>query len=182
MNEEVISLHPGAFVRELVEQLSSGEIMIAASWRRVLAFALDVLFVGGCMMLLTSGWIASAWNPSLLSVDTWWFMLLNWVVIFSSFWLYFKYTGRWMQRSLGQRFMHLAVIYGDATLMPEQEWGRRAVAKLRYIIPVLGLLVGVYDLIRIHRSETHQTSIDWRTNSIVVMDWSLPSEIRIHLR
>ena len=29
MNEEVISLHPGAFVRELVEQLSSGEIMIA---------------------------------------------------------------------------------------------------------------------------------------------------------
>lgn len=179
MSEDAISHHPGTFVRELVEQIATGEIMLAVSWRRVLAFALDVLFVGGCLMLFTRGWIASAWNPSLISTQTWWFMLVNWLIIFSSFWLYFKYTGRWMQRSLGQRFMRLAVIYGDTTLMTEGNWGRRALLKLRYIIPIIGLLFGAYDVIRIHHSETHQTSLDWRTNTIVVMDWSLPAEIRV---
>ena len=150
MDGDIITHNPGSFVRELVEQIATGEIMIATSWRRAIAFALDVFFVGACLMLFTKGWIASAWNPSIVNTETWWFMLVNWLLIFASFWLYFKYTGRWMQRSLGQRFMRLAIIYGDATLMPEQAWDHRAFAKLRYIIPVLGFAFGVYDLSLIH--------------------------------
>ena len=87
-----------------------------------------------------------------------------------------------MQRSLGQRFMKLAIIYGDGTMMPEGNWGKRAFYKLRYTLPLIGIIIGIIDLIKIMRSETHQSRIDWYNNTIVVMEWSLPVEIRSILK
>ncbi len=87
-----------------------------------------------------------------------------------------------MQRSLGQRFMKLAIIYGDGTMMPKENWEKRAFYKLRYVLPVIGIILGIIDLIKIMRSETHQSRIDWYNNTIVVMEWSLPVEIRSILK
>ena len=87
-----------------------------------------------------------------------------------------------MQRSLGQRFLKLAIIYGDGTMMPDKNWEKREFYKLRYLLPVIGIILGILDLIKIMNSETHQSRIDWYTNTIVVMDWSLPSEIRVLLK
>ena len=87
-----------------------------------------------------------------------------------------------MQRSLGQRFMKLAIIYGDKTAVPQENWGKRAFYKLRYILPIIGQFLGIIDLIKIMNGETHQSRIDWYNNTIVVMDWSLPSELRAILK
>ena len=66
--------------------------------------------------------------------------------------------------------------------MPEKNWEKRAFYKLRYLLPLIGIILGIIDLIKIMNSETHQSRIDWYTNTIVVMDWSLPSEIRVLLK
>ena len=46
---------------------------------------------------------------------------------------------------------------------------------------IIGAIIGILDLIKIMHSETHQSRIDWYTNTIIVMDWALPSEIRVLL-
>ena len=167
--------------KKIVSQISEGNIVIAIWWKRAIAYILDNMFVIGILMLLTQGRISDAWNLDLLMTDVRY--SINWFLIFAGFWLYFKYTGKAMQRSLGQRFMKLAIIYGDGTMVPENNWGKRAFYKLRYVLPIpIGLIIGAFDLIKIIKSDTHQSRIDWYTNTIVVMDWSLPIEIRTILK
>lgn len=164
---------------------SEGGIVIAIWWKRAIAYVLDAMFVVGLLFISTKGAISFAWELSYLINDfgeqLLWFTI-NWFLIFAAFWLYFKYTGRIMQRSLGQRFMKLAIIYGDSTMVPQQTWEKRAFYKLRYVLPIVGIIIGIIDLIKIMKGETHQSRIDWYTNTIVVMDWSLPMEIRSILK
>jgi|TARA_B100001540_G_C15732674_1_gene608361 hypothetical protein len=171
--------------KQMVADLSKENIVIAIWWKRAFAFVLDIIFILGTLVLFTSGRITFAWEFIILfenpSETIFWF-LINWFLIFAAFWLYFKYSGRIMQRSLGQRFLKLAIIYGDGTMMPEKNWEKRAFYKLRYLLPLIGIIIGIIDLIKIMRGETHQSRIDWYTNTIVVMDWSLPSEIRVLLK
>tara|TARA_X000000368_G_scaffold181223_1_gene143087 strand:- start:962 stop:1495 length:534 start_codon:yes stop_codon:yes gene_type:complete len=171
--------------KNIVSENSEENIVIAIWWKRAIAYSLDAIFVVGILFLFTKGQISFAWELSNLfnNFSDWiiWF-LVNWILIFAAFWLYFKYTGKIMQRSLGQRFMKLAIIYGDGTMMPEGNWGKRAFYKLRYTLPLIGIIIGIIDLIKIMRSETHQSRIDWYNNTIVVMEWSLPVEIRSILK
>ena len=167
--------------KKIMSQISEGNIVIAIWWKRAIAYILDSIFIIGVLMLLTNGRISDAWDLNLLLYDKRYF--INWFLLFAGFWLYYKYTGKIMQRSLGQRFMKLAIIYGDGTIVPENNWGKRSFYKLRYALPLpIGLIIGIIDLIRIMRSDTHQSRIDWYTNTIVVMDWSLPVEIRTILK
>ena len=172
--------------KKILSQISEGNIVIAMWWKRAIAYALDAMFIIGLLFLFTKGRISYAWELSFLIdnlADTLLWFVINWFLIFAAFWLYFKYTGRLMQRSLGQRFMKLAIIYGDGTMVPENNWGKRSFYKIRYVLPIpIGLIIGVIDLIRIMRTDTHQSRIDWFTNTIVVMDWSLPIEIRTILK
>ena len=39
---------------------------------------------------------------------------------------------------LGQRAFRIALVHDDGTLLPEDHWGPRAAAKLRYLIPFIG--------------------------------------------
>ena len=171
--------------KKIVSESFKENLVIAIWWKRAMAFVLDAIFIIGVLVICTKGRISYAWelyilieNPSETII---WF-LVNWFLIFAASWLYFKYSGRLMQRSLGQRFLKLAIIYGDGTMMPENNWEKRAFYKLRYLLPIIGVFIGILDLIKIMRSETHQSRIDWYTNTIVVMDWSLPSEIRVLLK
>ena len=171
--------------KKLVSEKLEEGIVIAIWWKRAIAYALDAIFVFGLLFIFTSGQISYAWELSILinnPIDTFFWFLVNWLLIIATFWLYFKYSGKSMQRSLGQRFMKLAIIYGDGTMVPEGKWGKRAFYKLRYVFPIIGIIIGIIDLIKIMRSETHQSRIDWYTNTIVVMEWSLPIEIRSILK
>ncbi len=171
--------------KKIISQSSEDGIVIAIWWKRAIAYVLDAMFVIGLLFLFTKGRISYAWELTYLIQDpagTLLWFTINWFLIFTAFWLYFKYTGRIMQRSLGQRFMKLAIIYGDSTTVPQQIWEKRAFYKLRYALPIIGVIIGIIDLIKIMRGETHQSRIDWYTNTIVVMDWSLPIEIRSILK
>tara|TARA_Y100001980_G_C14553132_1_gene338091 strand:+ start:2729 stop:3271 length:543 start_codon:yes stop_codon:yes gene_type:complete len=171
--------------KDLVSELSQENIVIAIWWKRAVAFVLDAIFILGILVVFTRGAITYAWefmilveNPS----ETFVWFIINWCLIFGTFWLYFKYSCKTMQRSLGQRFMKLAIIFGDQTAVPQENWGKRALYKLRYVLPIVGQILGVIDLLKIMNGETHQSRIDWYNNTIVVMDWSLPTELRSILR
>ena len=171
--------------KNLVSELSNDNIVIALWWKRAIAFVLDVIFIIGILVLFTNGRILYASELYYFIEDpkgTFFWFLINWILILGSFWLYFKYSCKTMQRSLGQRFMKLAIIFGDRTAVPEEYWGKRAFYKLRYILPIIGQFLGLIDLLKIMQGETHQSRIDWYNNTIVVMDWSLPSELRAILK
>ena len=158
------------------------DIMLAPIWRRCGAFILDYIAIMGILYIITSGGIMVSWQIGLLVTPDWWIVLIQWVILFVAFWLYLKYTGQHFQRSFGQHWFNLAIIHGEGTLFPAEEWSRRSLAKLRYVIPVIGFFFGLYDLFRIYKSETHQTTVDWKNNSISVMVWSLPVTLRNGIR
>ena len=77
-------------------------MVIAIWWKRAIAFVLDIIFILGILVILTRGTITFAWELKILienpSETIFWF-LINWFLIFAAFWLYFKYSGRIMQRN-----------------------------------------------------------------------------------
>ncbi len=158
------------------------DIVLAPIWRRGGAFVLDYIAIMGLLYIFTKGGIMVSWKIGLLVTGDWWLVLLHWAIIFVAFWLYLKYSGKHFQRSLGQHWFNLVIIHGSGTLFPHDEWTKRSLAKLRYIIPLIGLFIGLYDLYKIYSSETHQTTLDWKNNSIVVMVWSLPINLRNGIR
>ena len=76
----------------------------------------------------------------------------------------------------------LAVVVEDGSGMTSQMWDTRALRKLLYLIPVLNLYLGAYDLARISQRHTHQSNIDLHVGSIVVHADSLPPASRRHIR
>jgi hypothetical protein len=76
----------------------------------------------------------------------------------------------------------IAVIAEDGSGMTSQMWDRRALRKLLYLLPVLNLYFGAYDLARISQRHTHQSNIDLHVGSIVAHADSLPPASRRHIR
>ena len=76
----------------------------------------------------------------------------------------------------------LAVVVEDGSGMTSQMWDMRALRKLLYLIPVLNLYFGAYDLARISQRHTHQSNVDLIVGSIVVHADSLPPASRRHIR
>ena len=110
--------------------------------------------------------------------------LWSWILFFGAFWLYWKYTGRAYGRSLGQRAFRIALVHDDGTLLPEDHWGPRAAAKLRYLIPFIGWFwFGARDLWKARSSGAeYRTGVDRAHHTVAAVDWSLPSETRHGLR
>ena len=105
-------------------------------------------------------------------------------LFFGAFWLYWKYTGRAYGRSLGQRAFRIALVHDDGTLLPEDHWGPRAAAKLRYLIPFVGWFwFGARDLWKARSAGAeYRTGVDRAHHTVAAVDWSLPSETRLGLR
>ena len=78
--------------------------------------------------------------------------------------------------------MRVAIVHDDASLLTEQHWNKRAILKLRYIIPVLGIFIGFIDLFYAHFTKEKRTLLDKSNFSIAVLDWTLPAESRFQLR
>ena len=183
MAESAVSLHSANPAKQLVQQDVPEGVLLSPAWKRVAAYFLDVIFIIGLLMRLTRGTVV-AWLYSISGLfNSPHIVILHWIILFTIHWLYFKYTGLWMSRSLGQRWFGIALVHHDATPLGPRHWGKRAFAKTKYAIPVFGQLGwGLYDYLRIRREEHHRSSIDENNGTIAAVAWSLPPSTRAMLR
>ena len=162
-------------------------MLIAPAWKRVAAFMLDVVLISIVLSFFTQGaLLASLFNYQLLSEDlrSVAFFFVNWFILLSAIYLYFKWTGRVIGRSLAQRGFRIAIVHDNGTPLEDHHWGPRAVGKMVYLIPIAGpLWFGLRDVLRGRSKESeYRTSIDKTHHTVAAVDWSLPSETRLRLR
>lgn len=179
MADEVVSIHQGS--NPAREAVQSDDVKLTSTWKRAAAYLLDIFLLNAVLGIVTAGRFSVmmwSWN----GVDAIHLLLLHWIIFLTLHWLYFKYTGRSIGRSLGQRWFRIAIVHDDGTILGESHWGPRSFAKLRYAIPIIGWFIGIADLIKYHRSEDHRTKIDLSNHTVAAVDWSLPQMTRERLR
>ena len=104
------------------------------------------------------------------------------LILSVSTWLYFRATGIVFSRSLGQRMFSIAIVAEDGSEMTSDMWDKRSLGKLLFLIPLFNLYHAAYEIQRIRQRHTHQSNLDRRIGSIVVISNSLPPALRRHLR
>jgi uncharacterized RDD family membrane protein YckC len=156
--------------------------ILASGVRRTASFTVDVVIVTTILMVVTGGRVIDAWNLTLWSSYDFHYALAQAFVVLVAHWLYWRLTGVTYSRSLGQRMLGLAVVVEDGSGMTSQMWDERAARKLLYLIPVLNLYFGAYELARISQRHTHQSNVDLKVGSIVVHADSLPPASRRHIK
>jgi hypothetical protein len=85
-------------------------------------------------------------------------------------------------RSLGQRMFGLAVVCDDGSGVTGEMWDRRSLRKLIYLLPIVNLYFGAYEMARISQRHTHQSNIDLEIGTIVAHADSLPPASRRHIK
>ena len=78
--------------------------------------------------------------------------------------------------------MRIAIVHDDGSLLGEAHWGRRAAHKIKYVIPFVGILFGIWDVLQTSRNETKRSPVDLANHTVAAVDWSLPVETRGGLR
>ncbi|MDA7846150.1 RDD family protein [Euryarchaeota archaeon] len=188
MADSPVSVHQGGGTLAQAVLASAPEgMLIAPVWKRVAAYMLDVVLLSIVLEFVTGGWLlASLTNVSLLSqgAKSALFFFVNWFILLSAIYLYFKWTGRVIGRSLAQRGFRIAIVHDNGTPLEDHHWGPRAVGKMVYLIPIAGpLWFGLRDVLRGRSEEDeYRTSIDKTHHTVAAVDWSLPSETRLRLR
>ena len=148
---------------------------------------LDVLLISIVLTFLTGGQLTlNLLNFELLNGGAQYMLFFssNWVILLTSHWLYWKYTGRAYGRSLGQRAFRIAIVHDNGTVLEKHHWGPRAVSKLVYLLPIIGpLWFGMRDAFKARsKDEEYRTAIDIKNHTVAAVDWSLPVETRNKLR
>ena len=156
--------------------------ILAGAGRRGGALVIDMTLLLAILAIATRGRIFNAWNIRLIpsfDVHYWIAMVL---ILCVSTWLYFRATGIVFSRSLGQRMFSIAIVAEDGSEMTSDMWDRRSLGKLLFLIPLFNLYHAAYEIQRIRQRHTHQSNLDRRIGSIVVISNSLPPALRRHLR
>jgi len=183
-----LNLSGGTLAKQIVSAEDGGHwplpegAILASGVRRTVAFTVDVVIVTTILMVLTKSQIINAWNVTLWTSVDFHYALAHASVVLIAHWLYWRFTGLSFSRSLGQRMFGIAVIAEDGSGMTSRMWDQRALRKLLYLLPVLNLVLGAYDLARISQRHTHQSNIDLHVGSIVAHTDSLPPASRRHIR
>ena len=184
MADSPVSIHkPGTMAQAAVAATIPEGMLIAPIWKRVVALALDAFLI----TLIIAAVSRMTFYNYLMAVDL---LLTNqalyvigtWIIHLTFYWLYFKYTGRSYGRSLGQRAMRIAVVKNDGSLLDVESWSRRAGYKVKYVIPFLGVLLGLWDVFKTWKHEGKRSPIDLANNTMAAVDWSLPINTRGGLR
>jgi len=162
-------------------------MLIAPVWKRICAFMLDVVMVTLVLEVITRFQFLSvliSWNYLTESVDYMFPFLVTWLIFFMSFYLYWKYSGRSLGRSFGQRAFRIAIVHDNGTALELHHWGPRAFGKLAYLLPIIGpLWFGLRDSLSARsKNSEHRTSLDKKNHTVAAVDWSLPLETRQKLR
>ena len=187
MAEDPVTIVKGGTLAQNIIGSAPEGMLIAPAWKRVLAFMLDVILLSVVLSFLSGGQlVANLYNIGLLSQggQSVAFFVVNWFVFCGAFYLYFKYTGQTMGRSLAQRGFRIAIVHDNGTVLESHHWGPRAVAKMVYMIPVLGpLWFGLRDAFNAgSNANEYRTGVDKKHHTVAAVDWSLPSETRLRLR
>ena len=176
----------GTLAQNIIGTAPEG-MLIAPSWKRVLAFMLDMMLISIVLGFFTNfRLLEGLFNYELLTEGGRYTaeFFMNWFVFCAAFYLYFKYTGQAIGRSLGQRGFRIAIVHDNGTVLEQHHWGPRAVAKMIYIIPFIGwLYFGLRDTYSAGSTEAeYRTAVDRKHHTVAAVDWSLPSETRLRLR
>jgi len=156
--------------------------ILASGMKRTVSFVLDTVMVNSILLVLSGGELINAWNLTLWASIDFHYALAMLFILLVSHWLYWKYTGIFYSRSLGQKLMGLAVLAEDGSEMTNKMWEKRALRKLIYLIFPFSIYFGSYDLARISQRHTHQSNIDLFVGSIVAQANSLPPANRKHIK
>ncbi len=187
-HDSPISIHSGgtlakAIVSQEQDHWSVPEGAILASWaRRLVSFVIDVTIVYSVLNLTSRGMVANALNVTLWTSSEFHYSVAFAAILLTSHWLYWRVTGLMFSRSLGQKLLGIAVVKDDGSTVTSKMWDRRAAGKLLYLLPVLNLYFGIYELARISQRHTHQSDLDLRVGTIVAHSASLPPGSRRHIK
>jgi len=186
MAESAVTVYQGGTLAQQVLSTAPEGMLIAPVWRRIAAFAIDVIAMSLLLHVMTRFMfleILINWNYLTGGARYIATFAMNWAIFFASLWLYWKYTGRAYGRSLGQRAFRIAIVHDNGTLLEKHHFGPRAFHKLRYLIPVLGWLFGLMDALKARSKKAeYRTSIDVNNHTVAAVDWSLPSDTRLNLK
>ena len=184
MTESPVKINnPGTMAQAAVAATAPEGMLIAPVWKRIAGFMLDVFLLVVILGFATSGTFFAYLSAfGLLTTSQAPFVLVTWAMHMTFFWLYFKYTGRYYGRSLGQRVMRIAIVHDDGSLLGENHWGRRAAHKTKYVIPYFGVVFGLWDVFKTMQHETKRSPVDLSNHTVAAVDWSLPATTRGGLR
>jgi len=175
--------NPGTMAQAAVAATAPEGMLIAPLWKRIVGFMLDVFLLMVVLGFATQAtFFAYLGAVDLLITSQAIYVLITYMLHISLFWLYFKYTGRYYGRSLGQRAMRIAIVHDDGSLLGQNHWGRRAAHKTKYVIPYIGLIFGLWDVFKIYTHETKRSPVDLSNHTVAAVDWSLPANSRGGLR
>ncbi len=176
----------GTLAQNIIGSAPEG-MLIAPSWKRVLAFMLDMMLITIVLGFFTDfRLLEGLFDYTLLTAGSAYTVefFMNWFVFCAAFYLYFKYTGQKFGRSLGQRGFRIAIVHDNGTMLEKHHWGPRSVSKMIYIIPFVGWLwFGLRDTFSAgSKTAEYRTAVDLKNHTVAAVDWSLPSETRLRLR
>jgi uncharacterized RDD family membrane protein YckC len=188
MADDVVEVYQGGGTLAQAVLGSAPEgMLIAPVWKRIAAFMLDVMLISIVLSFFTKFQLTGnllnleLFNGGLQYII---FFFSNWMILLTTHWLYWKYTGRNFGRSLGQRAFRIAIVHDNGTILELHHWGSRAFGKLVYLLPIIGLLwFGLRDAIAARSKDSeYRTSLDKKNHTVAAVDWSLPLETRQKLR
>ena len=182
MADSPVSVHqPGTMAQAAVAATAPEGMLISPIWKRIVALCLDAFLITLIVALIDSSrgdfYLSLMSVQSLITKDAP-YVIAAWIIHLTFYWLYFKYTGRYYGRSLGQRAMRIAIVHDDGSLLGENHWGRRAIHKTKYVIPYIGVILGLLDAYRTWKHETKRSPIDMANHTVAAVDWSLPANTR----
>ena len=183
MADEVVQVYQGGTLAQSILATAPDGMLIAPAWKRVAAFATDVILLALVLQFFSQGYYLSTLaNLGMITAggSTTIFAIMNWILLFVSNYLYFKYTGRRFGRSLGQRAFRIAIVHDNGTVLELHHWGPRALSKIKYLLPIIGpLWFGLRDFVNgFSASSEYRTKVDVQHNTVAAVDWSLPIETR----
>tara|TARA_B100000686_G_scaffold287933_1_gene313713 strand:+ start:2029 stop:2601 length:573 start_codon:yes stop_codon:yes gene_type:complete len=187
-HDSPISIHGGgtlakAIVSQEQDHWSVPDGAILSSWaKRLVAFVIDVIIVFSILNLATKGMIRNALNITLWASSDFHYAVAFAAILLTSHWLYWRLTGLAFSRSLGQKVLGIAVVMDDGGGVASKVWDRRAFGKLLFLLPIVNLYFGVYELARISQRHTHQSNLDLKVGTIVAHSESLPPASRKNIR
>ena len=188
-HDSPVSIHGGGtLAKQIVTAEEGGHwpvpegTILASGVRRIAALTVDIVIVTTILMVATGGQIIDAWNLTFWGSSDFHYSLAMAVIILAAHWLYWRLTGLRYSRSLGQRMFGIAVLAEDGSEMTSKMWDQRALRKLIFLIPIINILQGIRELMRISQRHTHQSNIDLYVGSIVAHADSLPPANSKHIK
>ena len=187
-HDSPISLHEGVTIAKAIMTEKDGNVslpegtILASSIKRVLSFIIDVILVSSLLLIATGGEIINALNLTLWFSYDFHYSLAYTLVLFTAQWLYWRVIGVNYSRSLGQKMFGIAVICNDGSQLNGEMWDKRSFLKLKFLIPLVNIYLGVYELARISQRHTHQSNLDLKIGTVVVEANSLPPAYRREIR